>query len=93
MSLAKVPKEDGDRSICHMGKAVRAGTLQLGAKKAQGDLINARKYLTGGGGRNKEKLVSSMWCPVKGKRRWIQTNIQEITFKHTFLFFWRVVKR
>jgi len=59
-------------------------TLQPGAEKAHGDLINICKYLIWQGEREIKKSEPdvSQWYPVKGKRQRTQTKIEKVPFKY-----------
>lgn len=46
-----------------MREAGRAGTVQAGEEKAQGDLIHGHKYLMGG----RRPSQTHQWYPVKGQ--------------------------
>jgi len=57
---------------------LRAGTVQPGEEKAQGDLIDV--YLMGEA--KKMEPGSSQWCPARGQEAKAQTKIQEIPCEH-----------
>lgn len=61
------------------GEAQRAGTTQPGEEEAQGYAISVYKYLMEEARHNQTLLSGDLW---KNKRRWPQTEIQEIPLKH-----------
>ena len=67
--LSKGQKDDeGTGTSDIRGEAERAGTVQPGEEKAQGNLINVHKYLIGGRERNKEDRAKLLVAPIEKTR-------------------------